>query len=490
MQDMTLARLDTLTRLRLHLGPMTAVVFLAIYAKSVCPFIDTVPFLDVSEVLMVLAIGHVVLRELLLRAFPDPWGRSSPARHGFYLSVIGWTAMGFVSVVTHAILYPGFPISSHLKLLSGYWALGAGILAQVEFVMLESYFRKFRTTGPAEMGERIANRLMEGFVVVSVVPTVVMVLMAARMVFDGLSHHGLSIEVGFLGVCFVASALFMSWRYGSALREDCNRIVTGLEQVRDGRFGEVRVDSSRLDELGLVASGINEMAVGLALRERIRDAFGRFVDPKVANQVIAAFQPAQTGGVHLEGRRVEVTVLMADLRGFTPLAEGMDPEELTRRLNGYFAQMVAAVHAHGGMVDKFIGDAVMAVFGLGGEADHSLAAVRCAMDMRERLTEVNEGRNPGDWLDNGIGLHVGEVVAGLIGSPDRLEFTVIGSTVNMAARLEAQARSPRPPILMSAAVAARVTGRLDLVATGTIHLKGLSEAVETFAPAGIVVKSV
>lgn len=488
MPDKSLAMLDITTRIRLHLVPMVAVGFLSIYAKSVCPFIDTVPLVDVSFVLLALAVGHVTLREILLRAFPMPWRGESVSRHGFYLSAIGWVAVGFAAVVTHAIVYPGFPISSHIKLLTGYWALGAGILAQVEYVMLESYFRRFQNEIPTVMVERITNRLIEGFLLVSVVPTVVMVLMAARRVFEGYSPHGTSVEVGFLGFCFVGSSLFMSWSYGSALREDCKRIVSGLEKVRDGQFSAVRVDSPRLDELGLIAGGINEMAEGLVLRERIRDAFGRFVDPAVAAQVINAFHTSIDQKVQLEGRRVEVTVLMADLRGFTPLAETMAPEELTELLNAYFAEMVAAVHAHGGMVDKFIGDAVMAVFGLGGEQDHALTAVRCAIEMRSRLADFNAGRSEADRLSNGIGLHVGEVVAGLIGSPDRLEFTVIGRAVNVAARLEAQARTPRPPILMSAAVAERLAGRLDVVSTGAIYLKGLADEVQTFAPAGIAVE--
>ncbi|MBF0562254.1 MAG: amidotransferase 1, exosortase A system-associated [Alphaproteobacteria bacterium] len=485
-QDMSLARLDSVTRLRLHLGPLVAVAFLSIYAKSVCPFIDSVPFVKVSTVLLILAAGHLIMRELLFFVSPHPIGRESAARHGFHLSVIGWVSMGGAAMMAHAIVYPGFPVSSHLKLLSGYWALGAGILAQVEFVILESHFRNFRHEAPKERGERIANRLMEGFTMISVVPVLVMVLMAARMEFEGQHDHGLSIEIGFLGFCFVVSALFMSWGYGNTLREDCNRIVSSLDDVREGRFSAVKLDSSRLDELGLVAAGINEMASGLVLREQIRDAFGRFVDPAVATQVINAFHPGHEGRVHLEGRRVEVTVLMADLRGFTPLTEAMDPEALTRLLNGYFAEMVAAVQAHGGMVDKFIGDAMMAVFGLGMDTDHTLAAVRCAMEMRTRLVQFNLGQSETGKLANGIGLHVGEVVAGLIGSPDRLEFTVIGSAVNVAARLEAQARPPLPPILMSAAAAERLAGRLDLVSTGAISLKGVSGAVGTFAPAGIV----
>ncbi|WP_173981807.1 adenylate/guanylate cyclase domain-containing protein [Magnetospirillum sp. SS-4] len=482
MGGTTLDGLGPSLRFRLHLGVVATTVFLAIYAKSVCPFIATVPFQRVALVLLALSLLHVVLREALLRAFPRPWKRESVARHGFHLSVIGWLIMGGAAVVTHAVIYPDFPAASHAKLLAGYWALGAGILAQVEFVAMETHFRSFHTETAAATVEHISRRLTEGFLVVSVVPTLVMVLMGIRMVYEGYAHPGVAVEVGFLGACFIAAALYMSWRYGRALKQDCQAIVAGLGNVRNGRFTEVRVDASRPDELGLVAGGINEMAAGLALRERIRDAFGRFVDPTVAAHVIDQFSHDGGAGIHLEGRRIEVTVLMADLRGFTPLAESMEPEQLIALLNGYFAEMVAAVHSHGGMVDKFIGDAVMAVFGLGGEPGHTLAAVRCAQDMQVRLGRFNRDRPEACRLTNGIGLHVGEVVAGLLGSPDRLEFTVIGNAVNLAARLEAQARAPRPPILMSAAAAARLDGLVPLAPQGSIRLKGVSEEVEAFSP--------
>jgi adenylate cyclase len=484
MTALTLAALGRPLRLRLHFGVVVAAAFLAIYAKSVCPFIATVPFQQVALVLMALSVFHIGLREVLLRAFPSPWGHETVARHGFHLSVIGWLIMGLVAVMAHAIIYPDFPAASHAKLLSGYWAMGAGILAQVEFVAMETHFRRFQAESAAVTVERISRRLMEGFLVVSVVPTLVMVLMGVRMVYEGYAHPGVAVEVAFLGLCFIAAAIYMSWRYGSALRDDCAGIVASLKDVKDGRFTDIRVDASRPDELGLVAGGINEMAAGLALRERIKDAFGRFVDPQVAAHVIAQFGDNDETGVHLEGRRIEVTVLMADLRGFTPMAESMEPEDLIALLNGYFAEMVASVHAHGGMVDKFIGDALMAVFGLGGEADHTLAATRCAVDMQTRLADFNRGLAEGRKLVNGIGLHVGEVVAGLLGSPDRLEFTVIGNAVNLAARLEAQARSPRPPILLSAAAARRVGGGIELVPQGALRLKGVSEEVEIFSPAG------
>lgn len=489
MSQVTLAALGPALRLRLHLGVVAAAAFLAIYAKSVCPFIATVPFTRISLVLLALSLLHVILRESLLRAYPRPWGKESIARHGFHLSVIGWLVMGVVAVATHAVLYPDFPVASHAKLLSGYWAMGAGILAQVEFVAMETHFRRFHTEAPAVTAERISRRLMEGFLVVSVVPTLVMVLMGARMVYEGYAHPGVAVEVAFLGACFIAAALYMSWRYGTALKQDCEGIVTSLKEIQDGKFSEVRVDASRPDELGLVAGGINDMAAGLALRERIKDAFGRFIDPGIAAHVIDQFSRDGRDGVHLEGRRIEVTVLMADLRGFTPLAESMEPEELIALLNGYFAEMVAAVHAHGGMVDKFIGDALMAVFGLGGEADHTLAAVRCAQDMQARLARLNQGHPSTRQLTNGIGLHVGEVVAGLLGSPDRLEFTVIGNAVNLAARLESQARAPRPPILMSAAAAARLAGRMEVTSQGALKLKGVTEEVETFSPGSIELSS-
>jgi adenylate cyclase len=239
--------------------------------------------------------------------------------------------------------------------------------------------------------------------------------------------------------------------------------------------------TSRPDELGLIALGINDMADGLRLRERIREAFGRFVSPQVANEFIEKY--ARTGrAAELGGRRRDVVLLFSDLRDFTPLSESLSPEDLIEVLNGYFGEMVAAIQKHGGMVDKFIGDAVLAVFGLTeGTENPAAAAVAAAREMQQRLKDYNArlaGR--GLCLRSGIGVHAGEVVAGYLGSSERLEFTVIGHAVNVAARIESKAREPLPSLLFSDEVARRLAGALDVREVDSVTLKGVAEPMRLF----------
>ena len=279
----------------------------------------------------------------------------------------------------------------------------------------------------------------------------------------------------------MAAALFIAWRYGAALRQDCDQLLRALEMVTQGYY-EIRVDASRGDELGRVASGINEMAKGLMLRERIRDAFGRFVNPQVADHFIREY--ADSGReVKLGGHRREVTILISDLRDFTPLSETMEPEQLTELLNRYFGEMVTAIQDNGGMVDKFMGDAVMAVYGLSDDGRNSAAdALATATDMRRRLKLFNgdQTASGSPVLDNGIGIHSGEVVAGYIGGADRLEFTVIGPPVNLAARIENEAKKPNPPILFSAAVAAQAADTWSSRKVTSFQPKGISDQIDLY----------
>lgn len=481
MDTMTLKQVDATTRWQLHLLPLIAVLFLSFYGQVVCPFIDSIKLSQVMLGLGLVCLVQILVREVLYQVFPEARTGTTLARHGYYLSLASWLIAGLAAVLVHRILYPDFPIESHAKLLTGYWALGGGILSQLEYIRLEQYFRIREGEAPVAIFERITRRLMEGYATFAIVPTVVMVLMGFRFVYEGYSELGVALEVAFLGACFVAAALFIAWRYGLALRRDCDHILKALEMVTDGYY-DIRVDASRGDELGRVASGINEMAKGLMLREQIREAFGRFVNPQVADHFIA--EHAGSGReVKLGGERREVAVLISDLRDFTPLSEVLEPEVLTELLNRYFGEMVQAITANGGMVDKFMGDAVMAVFGLSDDGRNSAAdAIATALEMRSRLGRFNQTQQAsrGPLLNNGIGMHFGEVVAGYIGSTDRLEFTVIGPPVNLAARIENEARQPNPPILFSAALAGRAGGAAGARKVGAFRPKGVSGEVELY----------
>ena len=222
-------------------------------------------------------------------------------------------------------------------------------------------------------------------------------------------------------------------------------------------------------------------------RLRLRRTFERYVAPGVVAEILA--DPEAAEGI-LRGRQLEVTVLMSDIRGFTTLtrqrSEAGQSELHVRQLNEYLGAMVEVVGQHGGTIDKFIGDAVMAVFGSPvsrGPREEARQAVRCGLAMRAALAALNA-----DWrqrglaeLDNGVGLASGPVLAGQIGSPKRMEFTVIGDTVNLAARLEAVTRHVEAPLVFDAATAALLAGDAELSATslGSREVKGIGP-VELF----------
>lgn len=244
--------------------------------------------------------------------------------------------------------------------------------------------------------------------------------------------------------------------------------------------------ASALVLLGLLYTGHAYLLEGRE-RRRLRNTFERYVAPSVVAEILA--DPESARGI-LRGRSLEVTVLFCDLQGFTQLTQqrsAAGQSELhVRQLNSYLGAMVEVISAHGGTVDKFIGDAVMAVFGspVGrGSAREAQQALRCALAMADRLQQLNDawrGQTPAELfvpLANGVGLASGPVVAGQIGSPQRLEFTVIGDTVNRASRLEGLTRPLAVPICLDAATAALVAGCDDIVLNGLGHqtLKGLGE---------------
>lgn len=470
-------------RYKLHLIPLVAVLFLTIYGQAVCPFIATLGLGQLVSGLLFIAVIQIVLRESLLHYFSrQSQPEQAPVWNMQKASLYSWLAAGILASVYHFLVYPDFPIESHLKLLTGYWALGAGILSQIDHVAVERYYRKQGIRGLGERIERISQRLIRLIGVFTLVPGLVMTVMAFRFVYEGYAHPGVAYEVAFLALVFFLVAILVAQQYGRTLKKDTQEISIALQTISAGQF-DVTLDTSRHDELGQVAEGINDMAQGLALRERIRDLFGRFVNPEVAENVIREFSGADNKKLCQQGQRKNVAVLMCDIRGFTPFAENMDPEALVTLLNGYFSEMVKAIQNNGGMVDKFIGDAVMAVFGLGEESNEDLIcqqAVAAAQEMQARLVQYNEAMNShaADVINNGIGIHFGEVIAGYIGSEERLEFTVMGNTVNMAARVEGQCKSPNPAILFTEEVAQHIDRAEFIVAA---DLKGLSQPVRLFS---------
>jgi len=226
------------------------------------------------------------------------------------------------------------------------------------------------------------------------------------------------------------------------------RIIRGIDdaagQVKEGHY--VTAPAVRTgDELESLTIHFNEMVQGLKERDRLKETFGRYVTRQVADHLMKAEQ-------QLGGELVPVTILFSDIRSFTSISESMPPRELLDFLNEYFSGMVESVLTHNGVVDKFIGDAIMAVFGAPvPEEGDALNAVRSALDMRARLEAINEGfRQRGlPEIRTGVGLHTGQVVAGNMGHAQRMEYTVIGDAVNLASRLEGMTKELGCDVIMS-----------------------------------------
>jgi class 3 adenylate cyclase len=242
------------------------------------------------------------------------------------------------------------------------------------------------------------------------------------------------------------------------------------ERVGAGDFG-ARVPLVTTDETGDLTRSFNRMAEGLAERERIRDAFGTYVDREVAKHILRE-------GTSLAGEEVDVSLMFIDIRDFTGFAARSTAPEVVAAVNRLWELVVPIIHAHSGHVDKFIGDGLLAVFGAPRRVEnHADAAVRAAVE----ISEAVEQRVAGE-LEIGVGLNSGRVVAGNVGGAGRLEFSVIGDAVNIAARVEAATRQTGDRVLLAAPTRALLSDAgIALVERPGVAITGKREKVAVFA---------
>jgi len=242
---------------------------------------------------------------------------------------------------------------------------------------------------------------------------------------------------------------------------------------------QVRVPVSRHDELGVLSARFNDMVGGLRQLFFVKDLFGRFVSPEVSAKLLA-------GQIELGGELREVTVLFNDLRGFTALTSERSPAEIVDLLNEYFGIAVSAASKHGGIVNKFGGDSTLIIFGAPMDMpDHADRALATALEMDAALEAMSAHRVQEGWkpLSQGIGINTGTVVAGQIGSEDRMEYTVIGDAVNVASRLQALTkRMKNCNIVFSQSTMAALAdpGSLNWTSRGEVKVNGKKEAVTIY----------
>jgi adenylate cyclase len=230
------------------------------------------------------------------------------------------------------------------------------------------------------------------------------------------------------------------------------------------------------------AAALSEYLREKRSREQTVRIFNRFLDPRVVSSLVAQGETPQS----LSGQAREITVLFSDIRGFTTLSEKRSPEEIVSLLNRYFSLQVEIIFRHGGTLDKFIGDAIMAFWGAPQEdPQHARHAVAAAMEMEQALLRFKEelGEDGRDF-DVGIGIHSGKAVVGFIGSEARMDYTAIGDTVNLSSRIEGLTKGVAR-ILVSGDTVAQCRGAFDFVPTGSYKVKGRVKEVELFSPAQV-----
>jgi adenylate cyclase len=258
------------------------------------------------------------------------------------------------------------------------------------------------------------------------------------------------------------------------------RLVRATGAIAAGNFNITLPVASR-DELGVLTDSFNRMARSLREKEMIKRAFTRYVAREVVDEILK-----DPENLVLSGERRQVTVLFCDVRGFTPMSERLAPEEVVLLLNDFYTLMIETTFKYDGTLDKFLGDAVMAVFGAPmAHPDHSARAIRTALAMQEGISGLNErrARDGKEPISVGIGVSAGEAVAGTVGTEDRMEYTVIGDSVNLAARLEANAKPGQ--ILISHSTYERVCDLVEARPLGRIRVKGKEEEVEVYEVLGL-----
>lgn len=283
-----------------------------------------------------------------------------------------------------------------------------------------------------------------------------------------------------LTACLLALLLYGGWVLEGLILRPITQVVHAMARVRKGQLDTPLV-FARDDEMAWLADNYNYMLQGLQERNALQDAFSRYVSKQI-------FDKLQRGNIAWTGELKTATVLFTDIRDFTTLSEALPPQDVVELLNGYFTQMVESIFAYDGFVNKFIGDALMAVYNAPLDQDFpELRAVCTAIEMRQKLIQLNQmraaqGKEP---IRIGMGINTGSVLAGNIGHKQRLEYTVIGDAVNVAQRLESQTKQAAVDLLISASTWQAVAPFVHGSPLGEVMLKGKTQPVQLYRVDGL-----
>lgn len=279
----------------------------------------------------------------------------------------------------------------------------------------------------------------------------------------------------------LSGAIFFVFLFSISLTSPIERLVELTRKVAAGDFN-VTADVHTSDEVGELGASFDAMVSGLRERDKMKNVLNKFHGSSVTDDILK-------GDLQLGGVNKNVTVFFSDIRDFTKFSEGHTPEEVVTMLNEYFEIMVGIVTRNHGVVDKFVGDAMMAVWGAPkSTGEDEVNAVRACLQMREALAALNEVRKSRGQVEIkiGMGLNCGPAISGTIGSSERMEYTVIGDTVNTASRVESSTKAFGTDLLISGEVLERIQDKFITEYAGAAEVKGKSEPLKMYKVKGYI----
>jgi class 3 adenylate cyclase len=407
--------------------------------------------------------------------------RAEKRYNNFYIAIFSYI------VLTHSIMFASSLI--HLSLSALNWQRLAYhlVLVIVEcylfylfleptlFLYVSNYFTNFGGSNKARSSLSIYAKLISMLVFLVIVPMAIIAAFAYKdcLILDLYQSNTILLIVTSLAFLIGNTQLLYK-----SIQEPLDFLVDKMQRLASGDFS-IKTSVLFDDEIGKLKTNFNLMVEQLKEREELRDTFGKYVSIEVARHLI------ENNKVDLGGETIEATVLFSDIRNFTSMSEQMSPEEVVNMLNTYFAYITEPISENHGVINKFIGDAVMAIFAphLGSE-NHVEDAIKASLSMRKKLKDLNKSQKLKLPIKSGIGLNTGTLVAGNIGTEKRFEYTVIGDTVNVASRMESLSKDLNTDIVISENTLQKVKheffNQIAVEKCDPVKIKGKSELMQVY----------
>ena len=453
-------------------------------------------------------IAHTLTPEL--KGNDNPWGHlqqlaeNSEYGEAFSIVIVNNTPYQIMLVPllipdVDAWIYIGFPINdtfvnkirkitrtevtiTHSQNNSKIMLSGSTLKNIDHIQQLKAYFQKEKTTFGENMTIKFSNEDYISLPIkLNTIKNISVTAILQRSLSEALKSYNQLRDILFIIFTIsLITSVIVAFFIARQVTQPVKLLTQGAELIEAGNY-EQNIVVNRSDEIGMLAQSFNNMAKGLKEKEKVRNLLGKVVSPAIAEELMSK-------DIELGGEEKFVTTLFSDVRNFTTMCEGRKPEEILSLLNEYFTKISGKIEDNGGVVDKYIGDAVMAIFGAPLRKDDDAArAINSAFEMCQALKILNisfqeRGISP---IGIGIGIHSDIVVAGNMGSINRLNYTVIGDGVNLASRLEGLTKNYGVDIIVSDATANVATEflyrELDLV-----KVKGKNNSCVILEPLGVI----